>query len=185
MIKFYESHVFHRVDNCARWFLNLLHSEATEQLISNVYIPGGSSSIPETIGNSGFPENILPLQKEEKLVLSLKFATDPFDYINTIVLNQHFYLVYISHVKHCLQYCYKYIIVRRFMFLLSSRWVSRILTKTSQPQKRVRGTKSPPPPGHLRASKPAMLLRFLIRYAVVLHSQQPLPCCAKLNSTGG
>ena len=90
-----------------------------------------------------FSRKYFTFTERGKLILSLKFATDPFDYINTIVLNQHFYLVYISHVKHCLQYCYKYIIVRRFMFFLSSRWV--ILTKTSQPQKGL-GEQSPTPP---------------------------------------
>ena len=45
-----------RVSNCALWFLKLPHSEAKEQVIFNVNILGGSSSVLElleTIGNSG------------------------------------------------------------------------------------------------------------------------------------
>ena len=47
--------VWGRVANCAHWFLKLPHSEAKEQMISNVNILGGSSSVLElleTIGNS-------------------------------------------------------------------------------------------------------------------------------------
>ena len=39
-----------RVDNFALWFLKLPHSEAKEQVIYNVNILGGSSSVLETIG---------------------------------------------------------------------------------------------------------------------------------------
>ena len=44
-----------RVDNNGLWFLKLPHSEAKEQVICNVKILGGSSSVLElfeTIGNS-------------------------------------------------------------------------------------------------------------------------------------
>ena len=47
--------VVNRVANCAHWFLKLPHSEAKEQMIFNVNILGGSSSVLElleTIGNS-------------------------------------------------------------------------------------------------------------------------------------
>ena len=49
-----------RVDNCALWFLKLSHSEAKEQVIFNVNILGGSSSVLEllgTIGNSALEQN--------------------------------------------------------------------------------------------------------------------------------
>ena len=51
----YQVYQAHRVSNCAIWFLKLPHSEAKEQLIFNVNILGGSSSVLElleTIGNS-------------------------------------------------------------------------------------------------------------------------------------
>ena len=51
-----------RVDNCDLWFLKLPHSEAKKQVIFNVNIVGGSSSVLElfeTIGNSEFTITVL------------------------------------------------------------------------------------------------------------------------------
>ena len=51
----HEKYIYTRVDNGALWFLKLPHSEAKAQVIYNVNILGGSSSVLElleTIGNS-------------------------------------------------------------------------------------------------------------------------------------
>ena len=42
-----------RVANCALWFLKLPHSEAKEQVIFNVNILRGSSSVLELLGTIG------------------------------------------------------------------------------------------------------------------------------------
>ena len=52
-IQHLELHSVYRVANCALWFLKLPHSEAKEQVIFNVNILRGSSSVLELLGTIG------------------------------------------------------------------------------------------------------------------------------------